>query len=175
VVNFRRSTTTTTQTQGTETGNGGTNGEGQKEEEEDSSIGLGDERKPLKTKNSSVMVKMPQSKKCSMTTSAGGAEWDGMNGGGGAGGPSKVGFLAAQTIAKARQNAKRQAALILAAYLAFWSPYNLLAIINAWAQKEGTIREISSASLPFLNSLIVVNPIVNPLIYGVFDECRHRK
>uniref|UniRef100_A0A183BTK4 G_PROTEIN_RECEP_F1_2 domain-containing protein n=1 Tax=Globodera pallida TaxID=36090 RepID=A0A183BTK4_GLOPA len=81
----------------------------------------------------------------------------------------RVGALAAQTIAKARQNAKRQAALILAAYLTFWSPYNLLAIINAFAPKEGSVRDIFSITLPFLNSLIVVNPIVNPLIYGVFE------
>ncbi|KAL3083007.1 hypothetical protein niasHS_010809 [Heterodera schachtii] len=81
----------------------------------------------------------------------------------------RVGALAAQTIARAKQNAKRQAALILAAYLTFWSPYNLLAIINAFAPKEGSVREIFSITLPFLNSLIVVNPIVNPLIYGVFE------
>ena len=60
----------------------------------------------------------------------------------------------------------------MAAYLTFWSPYNLLAICNAWAQKDGAIRQISTITLPFLNSLIVVNPIVNPLIYGVFDECK---
>ncbi|KAF7637287.1 G_PROTEIN_RECEP_F1_2 domain-containing protein [Meloidogyne graminicola] len=83
---------------------------------------------------------------------------------------TKIGLIAPLTIAKARQNAKRQAALILAAYLTFWSPYNLLAICNAWAQKDGTIRHISTITLPFLNGLIVVNPIVNPLIYGVFDE-----
>uniref|UniRef100_A0A1I8C166 G_PROTEIN_RECEP_F1_2 domain-containing protein n=1 Tax=Meloidogyne hapla TaxID=6305 RepID=A0A1I8C166_MELHA len=82
----------------------------------------------------------------------------------------RIGLIAPLTIAKARQNAKRQAALILAAYLTFWSPYNLLAICNAWAQKDGTIRQISTITLPFLNGLIVVNPIVNPLIYGVFDK-----
>jgi hypothetical protein len=70
------------------------------------------------------------------------------------------------------KNAKRQAWLILAAYLTFWSPYNLLAICNAFSGKDSPVREISSISLPFLNSLIVVNPIVNPLIYGVFDDCR---
>uniref|UniRef100_A0A915LDW2 G-protein coupled receptors family 1 profile domain-containing protein n=1 Tax=Meloidogyne javanica TaxID=6303 RepID=A0A915LDW2_MELJA len=83
---------------------------------------------------------------------------------------TRIGLIAPLTIAKARQNAKRQAALILAAYLTFWSPYNLLAICNAWAQKDGTIRQISTITLPFLNGLIVVNPIVNPLIYGVFDK-----
>jgi hypothetical protein len=56
-----------------------------------------------------------------------GNEWTMAMGGDGDGGPISpssnkviVGLLAAQTIAKARQNAKRQAALILAAYLTFW-------------------------------------------------------
>ncbi|KAI1719741.1 7 transmembrane receptor (rhodopsin family) domain-containing protein [Ditylenchus destructor] len=81
-----------------------------------------------------------------------------------------VGAFAMQTIMKARQKTKRQAALILLAYLTFWTPYNLLAMVNAFSSKEGTLKEIASMTLPFLNSMIVINPIVNPLIYGLFDR-----
>jgi hypothetical protein len=35
---------------------------------------------------------------------------------------------------------------------------------------EGALKESAYATLPFLNSLIVVNPIINPLINGVFDR-----
>lgn len=71
------------------------------------------------------------------------------------------------------QKTKRQAALILVAYLTFWTPYNVLAIFNAFSPKDGALREIASVTLPFLNSMIVMNPIVNPLIYGLFD--RHKR
>uniref|UniRef100_A0A915EA27 G-protein coupled receptors family 1 profile domain-containing protein n=1 Tax=Ditylenchus dipsaci TaxID=166011 RepID=A0A915EA27_9BILA len=56
------------------------------------------------------------------------------------------------------------------AYLTFWTPYNLLAIVNAFSSKEGALKEIASMTLPFLNSMIVINPIVNPLIYGLFER-----
>lgn len=85
----------------------------------------------------------------------------------------RVGPMAMQTIAKARQKAKRQAALILLAYLTFWTPYNILSVVNAFAEKDGWLKEIAHVTLPFLNSLIVVNPIVNPLIYGVFDRANY--
>uniref|UniRef100_A0A914RXK8 G-protein coupled receptors family 1 profile domain-containing protein n=1 Tax=Parascaris equorum TaxID=6256 RepID=A0A914RXK8_PAREQ len=63
-------------------------------------------------------------------------------------------------------NAKRQAALILIAYLTLWSPYNVMAVMNTFAtSSEG--REMVLVTLPFLNALIVVNPVVNPLIYGL--------
>uniref|UniRef100_A0A1I7S2I4 G_PROTEIN_RECEP_F1_2 domain-containing protein n=1 Tax=Bursaphelenchus xylophilus TaxID=6326 RepID=A0A1I7S2I4_BURXY len=68
--------------------------------------------------------------------------------------------------------AKRQAAFIIVAYLTFWTPYNLLAVMNTLAPSEGTLKQVASVTLPFLNSLIVVNPIVNPLIYGLFDKKR---
>lgn len=67
------------------------------------------------------------------------------------------------------QLAKRQAALIIVAYLSFWSPYNLLAAMLTFAD-EGSLKEAAYATLPFLNSLIVMNPIVNPVIYGLFDR-----
>uniref|UniRef100_A0A914ZPF0 G-protein coupled receptors family 1 profile domain-containing protein n=1 Tax=Parascaris univalens TaxID=6257 RepID=A0A914ZPF0_PARUN len=79
---------------------------------------------------------------------------------------SHVGSIARQTIHKATKNAKRQAALILIAYLTLWSPYNVMAVMNTFAtSSEG--REMVLVTLPFLNALIVVNPVVNPLIYGL--------
>ncbi|CAD5230854.1 unnamed protein product [Bursaphelenchus xylophilus] len=86
--------------------------------------------------------------------------------------PRMVGQFALQTITLARQRAKRQAAFIIVAYLTFWTPYNLLAVMNTLAPSEGTLKQVASVTLPFLNSLIVVNPIVNPLIYGLFDKKR---
>uniref|UniRef100_A0A9J2Q9B6 G-protein coupled receptors family 1 profile domain-containing protein n=1 Tax=Ascaris lumbricoides TaxID=6252 RepID=A0A9J2Q9B6_ASCLU len=78
----------------------------------------------------------------------------------------RVGPIARQTIHKATKNAKRQAALILVAYLTLWSPYNVMAVMNTFAtSSEG--REMVLVTLPFLNALIVVNPVVNPLIYGL--------
>uniref|UniRef100_A0A0M3JH79 G_PROTEIN_RECEP_F1_2 domain-containing protein n=1 Tax=Anisakis simplex TaxID=6269 RepID=A0A0M3JH79_ANISI len=79
---------------------------------------------------------------------------------------SKIGAIARRTIHKATQNAKKQAALILVAYLTLWSPYNVMAVMNMFATStEG--REMILVTLPFLNALIVVNPVVNPLIYGL--------
>ncbi len=46
----------------------------------------------------------------------------------------------------------------------------MLAIINAFSAKEGGLKEVASVTLPFLNSLIVMNPIVNPLIYEFFER-----
>ncbi|KAE9548174.1 hypothetical protein FO519_008614 [Halicephalobus sp. NKZ332] len=84
---------------------------------------------------------------------------------------SKVGTIALQTIAIARQRTKRQAALILVAYLTLWTPYNILAIINIFIPQEsrGSFLSQLMVIMPFTNSLIVVNAIINPLIYGVFD------
>ncbi|KHN78253.1 Gonadotropin-releasing hormone receptor [Toxocara canis] len=79
---------------------------------------------------------------------------------------SRVGPIARRTIHKATRNAKRQAALILLAYLTLWSPYNVMAVMNTFATStEG--REMILVTLPFLNALIVVNPVVNPIIYGL--------
>ncbi|VDK41120.1 unnamed protein product [Gongylonema pulchrum] len=77
-----------------------------------------------------------------------------------------VGPLALQTLSRASKIAKRQAAMILIAYLTLWSPYNVLAMMNTLATRAQT-RELILDTLPFLNALIVVNPVVNPLIYGL--------
>ncbi|VDK79059.1 unnamed protein product [Litomosoides sigmodontis] len=82
---------------------------------------------------------------------------------------STIGPLALQTLSKASKRAKRQAALTLSAYLALWSPYNMLAMMNTLAMpsKNG---EVFTDTLNFLNALIVVNPVVNPIIYGLFQH-----
>ncbi|KAM3717615.1 G-protein coupled receptor [Dirofilaria immitis] len=74
-----------------------------------------------------------------------------------------IGPLALQTLSKASKIAKRQAAMTLIAYLVLWSPYNMLAMMNTV-----TNDEIIADKLNFLNALIVVNPVVNPIIYGLF-------
>uniref|UniRef100_A0AC34FAN4 G-protein coupled receptors family 1 profile domain-containing protein n=1 Tax=Panagrolaimus sp. ES5 TaxID=591445 RepID=A0AC34FAN4_9BILA len=85
---------------------------------------------------------------------------------------SKVGTMAMQTIAIARSKTKKQAAFILIAYLTLWTPYNLFAIINIFipTDSRGYFLNRIMDFTPFLNSLIVVNSLVNPLIYGVFDR-----
>ncbi|VDN54491.1 unnamed protein product [Dracunculus medinensis] len=65
--------------------------------------------------------------------------------------------------------AKRQATLILVAYLSLWSPYNIMALMNMFATSSET-RDTILVTLPFLNALIVVNPVVNPIIYGLFES-----
>ncbi|VDN02878.1 unnamed protein product, partial [Thelazia callipaeda] len=65
--------------------------------------------------------------------------------------------------------AKRQAAMILIAYLALWSPYNILAMMNTLAIPSEN-HAVLMDTLHFLNALIVVNPVVNPLIYGLFQR-----
>uniref|UniRef100_A0A7E4UX72 G_PROTEIN_RECEP_F1_2 domain-containing protein n=1 Tax=Panagrellus redivivus TaxID=6233 RepID=A0A7E4UX72_PANRE len=82
---------------------------------------------------------------------------------------AKVGPLAIQTIALARQKTMRQAALILLAYLTLWTPYNVIAIVNVFHPDESSWFQKIIEFSPYLNSLIVANAIVNPLIYGVFD------
>ncbi|KAI6239296.1 Gonadotropin-releasing hormone receptor [Aphelenchoides fujianensis] len=81
----------------------------------------------------------------------------------------QMGPFALQTISRARQRTKRQAALIIVAYLSFWTPYNLLAVVNMFASQDGPLKQIAFVTLPFLNALIVLNPTVNSLIYGLFD------
>ncbi|KAI6190500.1 Gonadotropin-releasing hormone receptor [Aphelenchoides bicaudatus] len=80
-----------------------------------------------------------------------------------------IGPFALQTIHRARQLAKRQAALIIIAYLCFWAPYNIIAVVLSLTN-DGFFKESAYTTLPFLNSLIVVNPLINPLIYGLFDK-----
>lgn len=45
--------------------------------------------------------------------------------------------------------------------------------MNTFSSQEGVLKKIASVTLPFLNSMIVINPIVNPLIYGVYQERRN--
>ncbi|VBB26237.1 unnamed protein product [Acanthocheilonema viteae] len=78
-----------------------------------------------------------------------------------------IGPLALQTLSKASKIAKRQAALTLIAYLALWSPYNMLAMMNTLTMPSEN-GEVIMDTLNFLNALIVVNPVVNPIIYGLF-------
>uniref|UniRef100_A0A0R3RZZ2 G_PROTEIN_RECEP_F1_2 domain-containing protein n=1 Tax=Elaeophora elaphi TaxID=1147741 RepID=A0A0R3RZZ2_9BILA len=77
-----------------------------------------------------------------------------------------IGPLALQTLSKASKIAKRQAALTLIAYLTLWSPYNMLAMMNTLTMPSE--NEVFMNTLNFLNALIVVNPVVNPIIYGLF-------
>ncbi|VIO97980.1 Uncharacterized protein BM_BM1100 [Brugia malayi] len=78
-----------------------------------------------------------------------------------------IGPLVLQTLCKASKIAKRQAALTLIAYLILWSPYNMLAMMNTLTmptENDGVFMD----TLNFLNALIVFNPVVNPIIYGLF-------
>ncbi|CAD6191678.1 unnamed protein product [Caenorhabditis auriculariae] len=81
----------------------------------------------------------------------------------------RMGAVAVSTIHKAKQHAKRQAALIIIAYLAFWSPYNVLTVVNFLMPSEGTTIPVK---LSFLNAVICANSIINPIIYGVFRTYR---
>ncbi|CAJ0569427.1 unnamed protein product, partial [Mesorhabditis spiculigera] len=71
--------------------------------------------------------------------------------------------FAAGKIAKARKEAKRQAALILLAFLVCWSPYYVMSILKVAGVFHNSLNQYE-----FLNSLITANPIINPIIYGVF-------
>lgn len=82
------------------------------------------------------------------------------------GGGSKFGAMAVSTIHRAKQHAKRQAALIIVAYLCIWSPYNLFTVLNLFGMP---IMEELRHFLSFLNAAICVNTVVNPIIYGVFS------
>ncbi|CAL2044407.1 CBN-GNRR-5 protein [Caenorhabditis brenneri] len=81
------------------------------------------------------------------------------------GGGTKFGAMAVTTIHRAKQHAKRQAALIIVAYLCIWSPYNLFTVLNLFGMP---IMEELRHFLSFLNAAICVNTVVNPIIYGVF-------
>ncbi|CAP21156.2 Protein CBR-GNRR-5 [Caenorhabditis briggsae] len=81
------------------------------------------------------------------------------------GGSAKFGAMAVTTIHRAKQHAKRQAALIIVAYLCIWSPYNLFTVLNLVGLP---IMEELRHFLSFLNAAICVNTVVNPIIYGVF-------
>ncbi|CAI2353111.1 unnamed protein product [Caenorhabditis sp. 36 PRJEB53466] len=80
-------------------------------------------------------------------------------------GGTKFGAMAVTTIHRAKQHAKRQAALIIVAYLCIWSPYNFFTVLNLFGVP---IMEELRHFLSFLNAAICVNTVVNPIIYGVF-------
>lgn len=44
-----------------------------------------------------------------------------------------------------------------------------MALMNMFATSSET-RDTILVTLPFLNALIVVNPVVNPIIYGLFES-----
>ncbi len=83
-----------------------------------------------------------------------------------AGGGSMLGPIALNTISRARSSMKRQTAAILLAYLVCYSPYNLLTLMFMFADNASAHKHAISLTLTFLNSLMVINSIVNPLIYG---------
>lgn len=76
--------------------------------------------------------------------------------------------MAVSTIHRAKQHAKRQTAWIILAYLTFWSPYNVVAVLNMTRALSG--HEAFAITLQFLNAAICANPIVNPLIYGILTK-----
>ncbi|ETN77070.1 7 transmembrane receptor [Necator americanus] len=78
------------------------------------------------------------------------------------------GTMAVSTIHKAKQHAKRQAAWIILAYLTFWSPYNVVAVLNM--TRTLSEHQVFAVTLSFLNAAICANPIVNPLIYGILKK-----
>ncbi|VDL83700.1 unnamed protein product [Nippostrongylus brasiliensis] len=78
------------------------------------------------------------------------------------------GAMAVSTIHKAKQHAKRQAAWIILAYLTFWSPYNVVAVLNM--TRTLSEHQVFAVTLSFLNAAICANPIVNPLIYGILTK-----
>ncbi|KAK6018216.1 hypothetical protein OSTOST_16210, partial [Ostertagia ostertagi] len=78
------------------------------------------------------------------------------------------GSMAVTTIHKAKQHAKRQAAWIILAYLTFWSPYNVVAVLNM--TRTLSEHQVFTVTLSFLNAAICANPIVNPLIYGILTK-----
>ncbi|CAB3397089.1 unnamed protein product [Caenorhabditis bovis] len=80
---------------------------------------------------------------------------------------TKFGAMAVSTIHKAKQHAKRQAAMIIIAYLCIWSPYNFFTVLNVLGVP---VMEELRNFLSFLNAGICFNTIVNPIIYGVFRK-----
>uniref|UniRef100_A0A0N4ZTB4 G_PROTEIN_RECEP_F1_2 domain-containing protein n=1 Tax=Parastrongyloides trichosuri TaxID=131310 RepID=A0A0N4ZTB4_PARTI len=84
---------------------------------------------------------------------------------------NKLGLMAIRTMTIAKKKTKKQAMLIIVAFLTIWTPYNLLAIMNFTFSNVQVLEGIlTSAFIPCLNALIVINPIINPIIYGIFDE-----
>ncbi len=69
------------------------------------------------------------------------------------------------TLGRAKSKTMRKAIFILSAYIICWSPYNIIAIWNM-IHSEGVEATIGT-NIDFLHNLIVVNAILNPLIYGI--------
>uniref|UniRef100_A0A0N5B6G4 G_PROTEIN_RECEP_F1_2 domain-containing protein n=1 Tax=Strongyloides papillosus TaxID=174720 RepID=A0A0N5B6G4_STREA len=83
---------------------------------------------------------------------------------------NKLGIMATKTMEIAKKKTKRQAMLIIIAFLTIWTPYNLLAIMNFTFSHIQVLEGIlTSPFITCLNALLVINPIINPIIYGIFD------
>ena len=79
----------------------------------------------------------------------------------------RCGGFSRATMHRAKSRAVVKTVQILLAYLILWTPYNLLAFYNTVDSTKYSPQHSILDSIDFLNSLIVVNAIVNPLIYGV--------
>ncbi|CEF62963.1 Gonadotropin-releasing hormone receptor [Strongyloides ratti] len=83
---------------------------------------------------------------------------------------NKLGTMAIKTIEIAKKRTKKQAMFIIIAFLTIWTPYNLLAIMNFTFSHIQVLEKIlTSPFITCLNALLVINPIINPIIYGIFD------
>uniref|UniRef100_A0A0K0E135 G_PROTEIN_RECEP_F1_2 domain-containing protein n=1 Tax=Strongyloides stercoralis TaxID=6248 RepID=A0A0K0E135_STRER len=83
---------------------------------------------------------------------------------------NKLGTMAIKTMEIAKKKTKKQAMFIIIAFLTIWTPYNLLAIMNFTFSHIQVLEGIlTSPFITCLNALLVINPIVNPIIYGIFD------
>uniref|UniRef100_A0AC35UIF4 G_PROTEIN_RECEP_F1_2 domain-containing protein n=1 Tax=Rhabditophanes sp. KR3021 TaxID=114890 RepID=A0AC35UIF4_9BILA len=82
----------------------------------------------------------------------------------------QLGNLAMKRMRLARKRTKKQALFIIVTYIILWSPYNVLAIIQSLSSNNLWIQWfLSNVPLFFLNSIIVINPLINAIIYGIFD------
>lgn len=65
------------------------------------------------------------------------------------------------TLSKAKKRTMRKTIWILLSYLICWSPYNVLVL---WRYID---RNIDLYDFEIMYNLIVLNAVINPLIYGV--------
>ncbi len=79
--------------------------------------------------------------------------------------PNRRQTFADITLGRAKSKTMRKAIFILFAYIVCWSPYNIIAVWNM-IHPEGVEAAIGT-NIDFLYNLIVVNAILNPLIYGI--------
>ncbi len=68
----------------------------------------------------------------------------------------------AMTLGRAKSKVLRKAIFILFAYILCWSPYNIMALWNLIHMEA-----LLETNIDFLSNLIVLNAILNPLIYGI--------